>query len=125
MRGQALFLGHLRRAHGELHRVVPTSPEFRIAELGVVAADVEKDAALPGLDQKRQDRRLDLDTLAPIAGRDGLVVAMGRGEQRPEFEHIGHAGISSRAMSASLVMTSPNSPPSTPIIDSAAACSAG
>ena len=88
VRRQALLLAHLRRAHGEA--AVPALTQERVGDLLVVAADVVEDAPVFGLDQVGEDWRFDQLPVAALPGGDRLVIAVGGGQQRPEFGDLGH-----------------------------------
>ncbi len=85
-----LLLGHLRRVKAGHGRIVITVAQGRLVDLRVVAADVVENPAVRGLDEVSEDGGLDALPMAAPPGRDRLVVAMERGEQRPERSHPGH-----------------------------------
>ena len=121
---QALVFVHVGRAESERRRIEPMRAFFRIGDLGVVAADVVEHAAIGRLDQVGEDRRLDRRAGAAIARGKRLVVAMRRGQQRPQFEYGRHAIVlrPSSAAILSLLETVPKMPPSTAIMRRAASC---
>src|SRR5258706_10901770 len=121
---QSLVLAHIRRAESEHGRVVPLCAFLRIGDLGVIAADVVKNAAVDRLDQIGEDGRIDHRAGAAIACREGLFVTVRCGQQRPEFAYRGHATILPASLAATrlLLDTEPKIPPSTAIMRSAASC---
>ena len=84
--GNSLFRGHFGWIHQRSLGVEPLRPQFAGRELAVVAADVVKEAPVRRLDQIGQDRRPHVDAVAAITRRHELLVALSRGQQRPDSQ---------------------------------------
>jgi len=76
----ALFLGHLRWLKQRPHRLEETPTQLGVSDFAVVAPDVIENPSVRCLDQKGQDRRIDVYALPAVTRRDDLLVTLCAGQ---------------------------------------------